>query len=158
MSAQDDRRDSGYRMQDSRRDSGYLMQDSRRAIGDRMIKDRAEIKKGISAARASTFKADLNALESSPRKQVTLTNREAKGTRAATVGTGIYKAPATTGVTGVGIASPLTEDSYATREFHPAQTLWTSDGYFAWEVKPPKKIVQTDANGAEVVQQFAAQP
>ena len=146
MSAQDDRRDSGYRMQDSRR-----------AIGDRMINDRAAIKAGISAARASTFKADLNALETSPRKQVTLTNREAKGTRAATVGTGIYKAPAAKG-TGGGIASPLTETSYAAREFHPAQTLWTSDGYFAWEVKAPKKIVQTDANGAEVVQQFAAQP
>ena len=155
MSAQDDRRDSGYRMQDSRRDSGYLMQDSRRAIGDRMIKDRAEIKKGISAARASTFKADLNALESSPRKQVALTNREAKGTRAATVGTGIYKAPATTGVTGVGIASPLTEGSYAAREFHPARYLSSSDGLFVWQFEPPKKIVMADANDEEVIQLFA---
>lgn len=143
--------------QDERRAIGKNNESARRGIGDRMINDRAAIKAGISAARASTFKADLNALETSPRKQVTLTNREAKGTRAATVGTGIYKAPAAKG-TGGGIASPLTETSYAAREFHPAQTLWTSDGYFAWEVKPPKKIVQTDANGAEVVQQFAAQP
>ena len=143
--------------QDERRAIGSSNEAARRGIGQRMINDRAAIKAGISAARASTFKADLNALETSPRKQVTLTNREAKGTRAATVGTGIYKAPAAKG-TGGGIASPLTETSYAAREFHPAQTLWTSDGYFAWEVKAPKKIVQTDANGAEVVQQFAAQP
>ncbi len=143
MSAQDDRRDSGYRMQDSRR-----------AIGDRMIKDRADIKAGISAARASTFKADLNALESSPRKQVTLTNREAKGTRAATVGTGIYKAPAAKG-TGGGIASPLTETSYAAREFHPARYLSSSDGLFVWQFEPPKKIVMADANDEEVIQLFA---
>lgn len=141
--------------QDNRRDSGYRMQDSRRAIGDRMIKDRAEIKKGISAARASTFKADLNALETSPRKQVTLTNREAKGTRAATVGTGIYKAPAATAATGGGIASPLTELSYAAREFHPAHVLASSDGLFEWEFEPVKKIVMVDANAAPVVQIFA---
>ena len=145
-------------LESERRAIGSNNEAARRGIGQRMINDRAAIKAGISAARASTFKADLNALETAPRKQVTLTKRDAKGTRAATVGTGSYKAPATTGTTGVGIASPLTEDSYATREFHPAQTLWTSDGYFAWEVKAPKKIVQTDANGAEVVQQFAAQP
>ncbi len=142
-------------LESERRAIGSNNESARRGIGQRMINDRAAIKAGISAARASTFKADLNAMETPPRKQVTLGTREAKGARAATVGTGVYKAPA---ATGGGIASPLTEASYATREFHPAQTLWTSDGYFAWEVKAPKKIVQTDANGAEVVQQFAAQP
>ncbi len=142
MSAQDDRRDSGYRMQDSRR-----------AIGDRMIKDRADIKAGISAARASTFKADLNALESSPRKQVALTNREAKGTRAATVGTGIYKAPATTGTTGVGIASPFVEADLTQREWWP--TGWTStDGVFEYPAE--KRVVMTDDNGAKVEFQYAS--
>ena len=139
MSAQDDRRDSGYRMQDSRR-----------AIGDRMIKDRAEIKKGISAARASTFKADLNALETSPRKQVTLTSREAKGSRPATVGTGTYKAPATTS-TGGGIASPLTEPSAAARAYWPSGLL-SSDGLF--ELPSIKTLNLTDANGDAVVIQL----
>lgn len=141
--------------QDERRAIGSSNEAARRGIGQRMINDRAAIKAGISAARASTFKADLNALESSPRKQVTLTPREAKGTRAATVGTGIYKAPATTGVTGVGIASPLTEASYATREFHPARYLSSSDGLFVWQFEPPKKIVMADANDEEVIQLFA---
>lgn len=142
MSAQDDRRDSGYRMQDSRR-----------AIGDRMIKDRADIKAGISAARASTFKADLNALESSPRKQVTLTKRDAKGTRAATVGTGSYKAPAATGVTGVGIASPFVEADLTQREWWP--TGWTStDGVFEYPAE--KRVVMTDDNGAKVEFQYAS--
>lgn len=142
-------------LESERRAIGSNNEAARRGIGQRMINDRAAIKAGISAARASTFKADLNALESSPRKQVTLTNREAKGTRAATVGTGIYKAPATTGVTGVGIASPLTEGSYAAREFHPARYLSSSDGLFVWQFEPPKKIVMTDANDEPVVQIFA---
>lgn len=140
--------------QDERRAIGSSNEAARRGIGQRMINDRAAIKAGISAARASTFKADLNALESSPRKQVTLTNREAKGTRAATVGTGIYKAPAAKG-TGGGIASPLTETSYAAREFHPARYLSSSDGLFVWQFEPPKKIVMTDANDEPVVQIFA---
>ena len=144
MSAQDDRRDSGYRMQDSRR-----------AIGDRMIKDRADIKAGISAARASTFKADLNALESSPRKQVTLTKRDAKGTRAATVGTGSYKAPATTGGTGGGIASPLTETSYASREYWGPQSITSVDGLLTFRVLPIKQLTQADADDVEIKQIYA---
>ena len=140
--------------QDERRAIGSSNEAARRGIGQRMINDRAAIKAGISAARASTFKADLNALETSPRKQVTLTNREAKGTRAATVGTGIYKAPAAKG-TGGGIASPLTETSYAAREYHPARYLSSSDGLFVWQFEPPKKIVMADANDEEVIQLFA---
>ena len=140
--------------QDERRAIGSSNEAARRGIGQRMINDRAAIKAGISAARASTFKADLNALESSPRKQVTLTKRDAKGTRAATVGTGIYKAPAAKG-TGGGIASPLTETSYAAREYHPARYLSSSDGLFVWQFEPPKKIVMADANDEEVIQLFA---
>ena len=141
--------------QDERRAIGSSNEAARRGIGQRMINDRAAIKAGISAARASTFKADLNALESSPRKQVALTNREAKGTRAATVGTGIYKAPAATGATGGGIASPLVEPSYAAREFWGDHYFTTSDGFFALQLQPVTTIVMQDANGSPVVQQFA---
>lgn len=143
--------------QEERQAIGRNNEAARRAIGQRMVDDRKAIAAGISASRASTFKRDLNALESSPRRTVQLSQREARGTRAPTVGRGNYVAPPSSG-TGGGIASPLTETDYAQREFHPSKTLWTSDGYFSWEVKPPKKIVQVDANGAEVVQQFAAQP
>jgi hypothetical protein len=65
-----------------------------------------------------------------------------------------YKAPAAA-ATGGGIASPLTEPSYAAREFHPVQTLTSSDGLFVWELEPIKKIVMTDANDEPVVQIFA---
>ena len=141
-------------LESERRAIGSNNEAARRGIGQRMINDRAAIKAGISAARASTFKADLNALETSPRKQVTLTPREAKGTRAATVGTGIYKAPAAKG-TGGGIASPLVEPSYAAREFWGDHYFTTSDGFFALQLQPVKKIVMQDANGEPVVQQFA---
>lgn len=146
MSAQDDRRDSGYRMQDSRR-----------AIGDRMIKDRQAIRAGIEAARASTFKTDLNTLETSPRKQVSLRSREAKGNRPATVGTGAYKAPAAIS-TGGGIASPLTEvavDGVGDREYWPAMIQETTDGLLSFEVRPIKKWKFLDADGNPVVLNIA---
>lgn len=141
--------------QEERQAIGRNNQDARRAIGQRMIDDRKAIAAGISASRASTFKRDLNALESAPRRTVQLSQREARGTRPPTVGRGNYVAPPSAGQTGGGIASPLDEPDYAAREFHPARTFYTADGYFSWEVKAPKKIVQADANGAEVIQQFA---
>lgn len=139
-------------LESERRAIGSNNEAARRGIGQRMVNDRAAIKAGISAARASTFKADLNALESSPRKQVTLTNREAKGTRAATVGTGIYKAPAATGATGGGIASPLTEGSYAEREWWPAG-IPSTDGLLMLPAE--KKVVLADADSAPVVINYA---
>lgn len=141
--------------QDERRAIGSSNEAARRGIGQRMINDRAAIKAGISAARASTFKADLNALESSPRKQVTLTKRDAKGTRAATVGTGSYKAPATTGGTGGGIASPLTETSYASREYWGAQSITSVDGLLTFRVLPIKQLTQADADDVEIKQIYA---
>lgn len=141
--------------QDERRAIGSNNEAARRGIGQRMINDRAAIKAGISAARASTFKADLNALESSPRKQVTLTNREAKGTRAATVGTGIYKAPAATAGTGGGIASPLTETSYASREYWGPQSITSVDGLLTFRVLPIKQLTQADADDVEIKQIYA---
>lgn len=140
--------------QDERRAIGTRNEAQRRGIGTRMINDRKAIRAGIEAARASTFKADLNALESSPRKQVTLTKRDAKGTRAATVGTGSYKAPATTVGTGGGIASPLTEGSASTREYFDQQLLPTTDGMVWIRWRSVKKITMADANDAEVILEF----
>ena len=66
--------------------------------------------------------------------------------------TGIGKPPAaTSGATaGGGIASPLTETSYADRQYHDEVTWQTTDGLFVVVVKPIKKLKFTDANGAAV--------
>lgn len=61
----------------------------------------------------------------------------------------------TPSTTGGGIASPLTELSYAAREFWDDHYFTTSDGLFALQLQPLKKIVMQDANGNPVVQQFA---
>lgn len=132
-----------------RRAIGVNNEAARRAIGQRMINDRAAIKAGITAARASTFKADLNALETPPRKQVTLSQREARGSRAATVGTGVYKPPAAP----AGIASPFVEADLTQREWWP--TGWTStDGVFEYPAE--KRVVMTDDNGDKVEFQYAS--
>jgi len=132
-----------------RRAIGVNNEAARRAIGQRMINDRAAIKAGITAARASTFKADLNALETPPRKQVTLSQREARGSRAATVGTGVYKPPSAP----AGIASPFVEADLTQREWWP--TGWTStDGVFEYPAE--KRVVMTDDNGAKVEFQYAS--
>lgn len=141
-------------LESDRRAIGARNEAERRGIGQRMINDRAAIKAGISAARASTFKADLNTLETSPRKQATLSQREAKGPRPATVGTGTYKAPAAKGGTGGGVASPFTEQSYAEREWYEEKTIYSSDGLLSFRVKAIKKLRQTDADDGEVLQLF----
>ncbi|BBT17011.1 hypothetical protein WP8S17C03_30600 [Metapseudomonas otitidis] len=54
--------------------------------------------------------------------------------------------------TGGGIASPLTEPAFAAREWW--DDGWkTSDGLFT--IPMPKKLVMKDANGEEVILEFA---
>lgn len=79
---------------------------------------------------------------------------EPRGALAGKRATAEFKAPATG--TGGGIASPVTETSFASREFWPDRFLQTSDGVFVIQLQPPKKIVMADANSAEVVLQFAS--
>ena len=80
---------------------------------------------------------------------------EPRGALAGKRATAEYKAPAT--ATGGGIASPLTETSYAAREYHVTRYEVSSDGLYVREVKPIKKVVMTDANAAEV-QMIYAEP
>lgn len=54
-----------------------------------------------------------------------------------------------------GIASPLTEEDYATREWHAAQ-VYSSDGFLSWP--QIKKQVFKDANGATVEIVFKPKP
>lgn len=128
-----------------------MSQEERQAIGQRLVAERKAIAAGISASRASTFKRDLNALESSPRRTVSLSQREARGTRPPTVGRGNYVAPPNTGRTGGGIASPLTEQSYAEREWYAAKTLKSSDGLLTFQVQAIKQVRTTDADDVEVI-------
>lgn len=130
--------------------------DERRASGQAMEASRRAIDGAMRAARQSTFKSDLNALESgnTARRRGSLPVVEPVGGRPATTARVDYTPPATTA--GGGIASPLTEETYASREYHPSRTIRTVDGIFSIRESPIKKITQEDANGEEVIQLFAA--
>ncbi|MBN0646742.1 hypothetical protein JTM27_36595, partial [Pseudomonas aeruginosa] len=56
---------------------------------------------------------------------------------------------------GGGIASPLIEEDAAQREYYELQTIPTSDGLAWLRYRSVKKIVITDASGAEVVMEYA---
>ncbi|WP_198345166.1 hypothetical protein [Pseudomonas aeruginosa] len=56
---------------------------------------------------------------------------------------------------GGGIASPLIEEDAGQREYYELQTIPTSDGLAWLRYRSVKKIVMTDASGAEVVMEYA---
>ena len=130
--------------------------DERRASGRAMEANRRAIDGAMRAARQSTFKRDLNALESgaTARRSGALRSVEPRGGVPSSTARVDYTPPPSAGGGG-GIASPLTEASYAAREYWPVEVLTSSDGLLTFRVKPIKKIVQADANDAEVVQIFA---
>ncbi|MCY1275482.1 hypothetical protein D9M68_254090 [compost metagenome] len=138
------RRQSGARMEASRRATGQANQDSRRA-GDAAMRERRTGRSEVN---------DLNALADPPRQRRTLAPVEPRGGLPSRVGTGTYQAPPIAGGGG-GIASPLTETAYADRTHWADATLISTDGLLSFKVKPIKALTMTDANGAEVVQQFA---
>ena len=149
MTNEQARRANGARIESERRANGVRIESERRAIGT----NNEAARRGVTA---SSLKRDLNALETSNRKTAELRTIESAGARPATSGQAYWtpdKEPATGGG---GIASPLTEATYAAREFHPARNFYTSDGFYVWQIEPIKKIVQADANSAEVIQIFAA--
>lgn len=139
----------------ARRASGQAMEASRRAIGTNNEAARRAIGTNNEAARrgvtASSLKRDLNSLESGSRTSAQLRTIETRGARPATRGRADWtpdKEPVTSG----GIASPITEPSYAAREWWPDGIL-SSDGLFV--IPAVKKIVAADANSAEVIFEFA---
>ena len=54
-----------------------------------------------------------------------------------------------------GIASPLTEPDYTTRTWHTAREVTTTDGIFTFVIEDIASLDMVDANGADVVLQFA---
>lgn len=112
--------------------------------------ERAATRSGVAASRASTFKRDLNSLETARRQTQVLNTLERKGQRVATRGRGVWKEPAKTG-TG-GIAGPLVEPD-------AQQRAWWPNGYASTDgllVLPAIKTLKLqDANGEPVEVQLA---
>ncbi|WMR32696.1 hypothetical protein [Metapseudomonas otitidis] len=113
--------------------------------------ERAATRSGVAASRASTFKRDLNSLETARRQTQVLNTLERKGQRVATRGRGVWKEPAKTG-TGGGIAGPLVEPD-------AQQRAWWPNGYASTDgllVLPAIKTLKLqDANGEPVEIQLA---
>jgi len=120
----------------------------RKAIGQAMIARR----------RGERHVADINAVVQQQRQRRQLSAVEPRGALGAQKGVGNYVPPRSAPSAGGGVASPLNETDYTAREYWTEQTVASSDGLLSFRVKAIKKIVQTDANSAEVVQQFAQPP
>lgn len=135
-----------------------------------LAEQRAAIAAGMAASRAATGEAerraieqrlveertgksvmdDLNRLSTPTRPHNTLKTIPPVGAIPAGRGRADYKAPANSNT--AGIASPVTEPDYAAREFWPGG-LVSSDGLFF--LPAIKKVVAADANGAEVIFEYA---
>jgi len=133
------RRASGRAMEESRRAGGRAMEVNRRAGGQAMIAQRT----------GKAVAADINVLTKPQQARKTLKPIAPVGALPASRGRGEYTPPA---ATGGGIASPLTESSYAAREWWGGG-LPSSDGLFI--LPAAKRVVMTDANGAEVIFDYA---
>ena len=129
------------------------LEQQRRAVGTAMTASRGTGAGMAARRRGQATVDDINSLVSPASQRKTLTTLDPRGRLEARQGRGDYEEPATAG--GVGIASPLTEADYDTREYWDEKTITSSDGLLSFRIKPIKKIVQADANAAEVVQLFA---
>lgn len=126
----------------ARRASGKAMQDSRRAGGDAMIERRT----------GKSQVDEINSVVVQPKARKTLKAITPRGPLPAQTspGTDTPNPKATT--SGGGLASPLTEPSFAMREFWPTG-LRSSDGLFFLPAE--KKIVMQDAEGSPAVFEYA---
>lgn len=97
---------------------------------------------------------DINRLTSSAPQRKTLRPVEPVGALPASRGRGEYKAPPAAAAGG-GIASPLVEQSFDERKYWPERAATSVDGLFTLYYRPIRETRQLDANGAEVVNQWA---
>lgn len=133
------RRANGQRIEAERRANGERIQNERRATGQRITEERT----------GKAVADDLNRLVQPTRQRSSLRSVPPVGAVPAGVGRGSYKEPA---ATTAGIASPITEPDFAVREFW-ANGLVSSDGLFF--LPAVKKVIAQDANGAEVIFEYA---
>lgn len=141
--------------------------DARRAIGTRMERERraadpgaARRANGARIERERTGAAvqdDINSLVRPVAVRKQLATVPPVGALPAQRGRADYKAPAAAS-TGGGIASPLTEQSYAEREWHAEKTLKSSDGLLSFRVKAIKQLRTTDADDVEVIMIYKEPP
>jgi hypothetical protein len=57
-----------------------------------------------------------------------------------------------------GIASPLTEQGYTSRDYYAPKIYYSTDGLFSFQAKPIKALKFNDASGAPVQFNFAQPP
>lgn len=152
MSNESDRRSSGAANEAARRASGAANEAARRASGAANEAARRASGAANEAARrgdSQQVQRDLNRLVRPPIRRQELRTVAARGAAPAARGRSDYVPPA---AGRGGIASPLTEPSFAAREWW--DDGWkTSDGLFT--IPMPKKIIMRDANNAEVVFEYA---
>jgi len=143
---EEQRRANGERIQNERRANGQRIEDERRAIGNRMIEERT----------GKAVADDINRLVQPQRQRQPLPPVPVVGALPAGRGRADYKEPP---ATTAGIASPLTEKTKVVGgKTVPDNELWpqgylSSDGLFVLPAFKTQRF--TDANGAEVVFEFA---
>lgn len=146
MSLESERRANGAALEANRRAGGAAMEASRRAGGAALVAQR----------RGEQLQRDINSLGVRRVSQRTLRQVQPRGGIPGGMSTAFWSDHARAPSSGGGIASPLTETAYTDRQYHPDQTLLSTDGLLSFKVKPLKQLTQKDANDAEVVQIFAA--
>lgn len=145
---------------DERRAIGRANAADRQAIGYNNAAERRAIQtKNTADRRGSSIQDDLNSLVRPEKQAAQLRTVEPRGTLPATRGSASYVPPKTAAGTGGGIASPLTEKTRTESGLTvPDRTYYesgyrSSDGLFVLPAIRTQNM--TDANGAEVVFQFA---
>lgn len=155
MSVADERRASGKAMVDARRTSGKSMTDDRSASGKAMAADRRQSGKGMASERRASGKAfrdDLRALAVSDSDARVLPPAAERAPIPAARGIANYTASPVASSAGGGIAGPLVETDFSSRQYYARGTR-SSDGLFF--IPALKEIQLTDANGEIVTIKLA---
>lgn len=156
MTLEESRRKSGRDMEFNRQQSGRDMEFNRQQSGRDMERNRQQSGRNMEEARRASgrkMREDMNALAESNRQARSLPVLASRGGEVARRGRADWAAPSLPSGSG-GIASPITEPLFASREYYESGTR-SSDGLFF--IPAVKKIVMTDANGDPVIFQYAAQ-
>lgn len=136
------------------------LQEQRRAIAEGMARSRAATGEAQRNAAGNTMVEqrtgrsvvqDINRLTRPRPQRKPLPSIEPVGAVPASRGRGDYKAPPPSAAGG--IASPLTETPNS-REYYAAVNRPSTDGMVFFSVRAVWRVHMTDANDAEVVQEF----
>lgn len=136
------------RLGDARRANGVRIEKQRRAA-DNATARRANGERIESIRKGAGVQDDINALVRPVVARKQLRSVPPLGALPAKRGRADYKAPEA--AVGGGIASPLTEQNYAEREWYGPKTLKSSDGILTFHVQAIKQVRTTDADGVEII-------